>query len=363
MGHAKKEQITIFPTNVCNMRCVYCAANSAEHQQESQKIDLKFAKRGISDYFSDKNKHQIRYYSSGEPTQAMDIVSETWEHAYSLVGDRLISEMQTNCYFDKDVLDWLGSHISIIWASIDGWPDIQNKNRPLYDKSLTGEKVIENALALKEKTFVGIRMTIVPETVDKQVELIEYFNSLGFKYITSEPVFLPVKNGENNTPGKITGVNIKEYIKNFVEAWYVAEKMGMSYINSFMVNFDEKVQYACRACLPTPHLTTDGYVSACDLGFYGDSPLSDLIYGKYNELTDSIDYFTDKIIKLRSRKCENMKNCDNCFAKDHCGGGCLGRSYHETRDFYGTIPEYCWATRYLAKNLPTGKIKIDYLHP
>ena len=363
MGHARKEQITIFPTNACNMKCIYCAADSARYQGNTQKIDIEFAKIGITDYFKDPNKYQIRYYSSGEPTQAMDIIVETWEYAYKLRGKRLVSEIQTNCYFGKDEAEWLASHITYIWASIDGWPEIQNKNRPLFDGSSTFDKVMENILYLKEHTWVGIRMTITSETIDKQLELIEFFANHGFKYIVSEPVFLPVKNDIVNSPGKITGIDLKTYIKHFIQAWYEAEKMGVTYFNSFMVNFDEEVEYACRSCLPTPHLTTDGYVSACDLGFYGNTPLKHLIYGKYNKEKKVIEYWPDAIKKLRSRKCINMKSCKKCPVAKYCGGGCLGRAYHETRDFYGVIPEYCWATRYLAKHLPVGKMKLPYLHP
>jgi len=258
MGHARKEQITVFPTNACNMRCKYCAANAAVYQDKPEKINISFAKRGISDYFSDGLKHQIRYYSSGEPTEAMDIIEKTWEYAYSIVGNRLVSEMQTNCCFDRNALDWIGKHISIVWASIDGWPEVQNKNRPLQGGQPSSDIALRNALTLLDKTFVGIRITIVPETVDKQINLIEYFYDLGFRYISSEPVFLPVKNNEKKVDGPITCVDLKTYIKNFLETWFVAEKMGVSYINSFMVNFDERVEYACRSCLPTPHLTTQG---------------------------------------------------------------------------------------------------------
>ena len=32
---------------------------------------------------------------------------------------------------------------------------------------------------------------------------------------------------------------------------------------------DEPGEYACRSLLPVPHLTTDGYVSACDMALFG----------------------------------------------------------------------------------------------
>jgi radical SAM protein with 4Fe4S-binding SPASM domain len=363
MGHAKKEQITIFPTNACDLRCVYCAAHSSAYQSCPEKIDLGFAKAGISDYFRDGTKDQIRYYSSGEPTQAMDIVSETWEFAYSLVGDRLISEMQTNCCFDQATLDWVSSHITYVWASIDGWAEIHDKYRPDKNNNSSHAKAIGNALQMKDRTFVGIRMTVVPETVDKQIELLEYFHNLGFNHVVSEPLFTPVKKGETERYESITCVDLGKYIKNFAQAWFAAERMGMTYVNSFMMNFDENVEFACRSCLPSPHLTTDGFVSACDLGFYGDTPLQDLIYGQYDSVGKQIQYFDNRIAKLRSRKCINIESCRDCSARNLCGGGCLGRAYHETKDFYGVIPDYCWATRYLASILPLDRVRIPYLHP
>ena len=75
---------------------------------------------------------------------------------------------------------------------------------------------MRNTLLMNEKTFVGIRMTIANETVDKQVELIEFFSKHGFKHIASEPVFTPVK--AESVAGRITQVDLRVYIKNFVEA-------------------------------------------------------------------------------------------------------------------------------------------------
>jgi len=363
MGHARKEQITIMTTNECTLRCQYCAAHSSEHQDNIQKIDLGFAKRGISDFF-ENGGHQIRYYSGGEPTKAMDILKETWKYAKSLLVDKdkeLISEIQTNCYFDSDTADWIRNNINLVWVSIDGWKDINDKYRPAADGKGSYDVAINNALYIKEKTFVGIRFTVVPETVDKQIDILKHFINLGFNYFCSEPVFTPVK--KDSGAGKITGVDIKMYTEEFVKAWHFANENGVTYVNYFISNFDEKVDIACRTCLPAPHLTTDGYVSSCDIGYYGDTPLKDLIYGKYNREKDIIEYNEEAINKLRSRKCTNIPGCTECEVKDYCGGGCLGRAYHETRDFYGKIPEYCWAVKYLAQELPIGEISIPYLHP
>lgn len=363
MGHFRKQQITIFPVGDCNMRCRYCVADHAVPFDRRKKIDLAFAKRGIADYFGTGDHHQLRFYSGGEPTLALDVIEECCKFARSLVGERLVTEIQTNCYFSDEVAFWLSKHMTIIWASIDGWPEVQQTNRPVPGDRNAAPKIIANARRMAERTFVGIRCTIVPETVNKQVELLRYFLSEGFKVVVSEPEFSPVRENELRPSGPITQVDLRQYAENFVEAWHFAQEHGMTYFNSFMCNFDEPVDVYCRACLPTPHLTTDGFVSACDLGFCGTSPLNKLIYGRYDAAEDKIDYWADAIELLRSRRCSNIPACGQCVAQKHCAGGCLGRSYHETRDFFGVIHDYCWVTRYLFNRLPAGSVSLPYLHP
>jgi len=371
MGHYKKQQITIFPTTRCNMQCSYCVASKSRAGVVSD-IDLEFAKAGIRDYFEDGRKHQIRFYSNGEPTCALDIIKECCLYAYSLIkqrnnNDKLISEIQTNCYFNDDTARWIGENINYVWASIDGWPELNDECRKSTKdprasyKIIDAIKLIKSIKEEKEDSFIGVRITATNYNVDKQVELVQYFNNLGIKDICIEPCFMPVD--FIRTEKSITLIDIKKYAEGFIKAWEEAQKLGVKLINSFIVNFDEKVEYACRACLPTPHLTVDGYVSSCDLGFSGETLLKDLIYGEYNKQSGLIEYSKEAIDKLRKRKCEFMQSCNNCEIKAYCGGGCLGRSYHETDDFFGTIPDYCWLIKYFYKSIFQNDFNIEHLHP
>lgn len=366
MGHWRKLQATVYPTNRCNLRCTYCVAQSGiVAESQIQKIDLEFAKQGVLDFFKEHNAHQIRFYSSGEPTQAMGVIETMVAFGRELVGERLVTEIQTNGYFSEEIARWLGENISIIWLSIDGWPEINDQYRPARDNLKPTRQILHNLRIMQERTFVGVRATVVPETVRRQAELVEYFASLGVKQIYSEPVFEPLKiSGEMQNRGKITLVNIMDYAYSFLDGWDHAQRLGVFYGNSFMVNFDEEVHICCRSCIPAPHLTTDGYVSACDLGYYGNTALKDLIYGKWDSNSKKIIYFPEKIMKLRSRNTETMARlgCRNCEVLAHCSGGCMGRAYHETGDMFGLLSDYCLLTKFLWEHLPRG-IKIEYLHP
>lgn len=203
MGFYRKRPITIFPTNACNMRCVYCLANSKDHQNNPISINIDFAKKGIFDYFKENNAPKyIRFYSGGEPTQNMDIIKECYRYAQSIAGEELISEIQTNGFFPEDTRDWIASNISIVWISIDGWEEIHNKYRPVPGDPNPFSTIIENASYINKHTFVGIRSTIVPETVNQQVKIVNFFGDMGFDHISSEPLFAPVKEGLVKKPAR-----------------------------------------------------------------------------------------------------------------------------------------------------------------
>src|SRR3972149_1824768 len=143
MGHSRKQQVTVFPTNQCNLRCVYCIASSGAEQTHPQRIDLRFAKCGITDYFAN-GLTALRFYSSGEPTQAMDIVKSCVEYARSLAGEQLEVEMQTNGYFSEDDALWIADNINIVWVSLDAWPEINDSYRPLPDGTSPSSVIVRN---------------------------------------------------------------------------------------------------------------------------------------------------------------------------------------------------------------------------
>ena len=80
-----------------------------------------------------------------------------------------------------------------------------------------------------------------------------------------------------------------------------------------------------------PHLTTDGYLSACDMALFGaeDNHMKALIYGKWNPETATVEYFYDRLNKIRNRKIENLPHCLKCSANQYCGGYCLGETLNE----------------------------------
>jgi radical SAM protein with 4Fe4S-binding SPASM domain len=220
------------------------------------------------------------------------------------------------------------------------------------------------ALSSAERNIVvGARPTITPLTVDKQKDIVRYFHQLGVKAIYSDPVFPPVS-PDVQSVSKIPYYSefLMNYAEEFIAAQEVANGLGVFYGSILAVNFDEKTELACRSCIPSPHITTDGYVTCCDMS-YMENVLPELIYGKYDFLTKKITYDNKKIQAIKLRRASNLLQCAGCEVLYHCAGGCFGEGLNETGHLLGVKTDYCEAIKFLAKHLDINNGLYPYLHP
>lgn len=354
--------ISFFVTTNCNLDCIYCYTNKKEDDHKNHVLDFEFAKVGINDYFSSGYSKHIRFQGAGEPTTSIDLVKKILLYAKESTQEEVTSEIQTNACFSDEIAMWIAQNIDNIWASCDGLPVIQNRNRPFLGGGGSSEIFERNIkyLVTHARKMVGIRSTITSENVDLQKECIDYYHSLGIRYVWVDPVFPAV--GEQNANDSLDYMN---FARKFLEAVCYAEKLGIEYGSILTCNFDKKCSYACRACLPVPHLTTDGYISACDMALYGkDKGHMDLFYyGKWDSNSKTIDYDLVKIEKIRKRSADNMPHCQLCIAKYYCCGYCPGEVLNETYDYFGQKEKVCPAIRWLFTHMTEKQKKYTYTHP
>jgi len=137
------------------------------------------------------------------------------------------------------------------------------------------------------------------------------------------------------------------------------------FYGSFLAcNFDGICNKHCRACTPTPHFTSDGFVSACDLVTFGEKAhhMDCFVYGKWNEESQLFDFNENKIKQLQNRSVDNIEHCKLCSAKEHCGGYCLGEVQNETGKLNGQKPYACKAIKILYEKLGACET-YGYMHP
>lgn len=364
---------SFFLTTKCNLRCIYCYNCNERIGTDEQYLPIDIAKAGVDYFFETNTSRHIRFYGPGEPTQAMNLMKDIIEYARCKAGDKVTSELQSNGAFSDTVCDYVYDNVNIIWISMDGTPDIQNHNRPFASGIGSAEIVERNISKLSKRVVdevnvVGIRVTITNENIDRQIQMIDYFSSLGIKYIWNDPVFPEVEDCPFcDDEKRVANFNFDYdlYVDKYLEAYQYAKKRNIFYGSFLTINFDGKSHFHCRACTPTPHFTTDGYVSACDLVTFGAAPkhMDCFVYGKWNSQEKKFVFDNEKIQNLRKRTTDNMIKCHKCEIANYCGGYCLGEVANETGSYMNNKPNVCYAIKRLFKELGSIEDSYPFLHP
>ncbi len=371
MPHEKKQMASFFLTSDCNLHCVYCYNHEKREREGIEELSFEMAKAGVDYFYKTNSSRHIRFYGPGEPTKAFKVMKQIVDYAKEK-DDRTTVEIQTNGCFSKSVRDWIKNNINIVWVSFDGYPEIQDRNRPLINGKPSSPIIEENVKCLISSNsdndiMVGARVTITDETIFKQSEIIRYFHSLGIDNVWSDPIFPSVEDVpvcDDPKRKEQFHFDMINYVDQFIEAREYAISLGMIYGSFLTCNFDGKCIGHCRACTPVPHFTTDGYISACDLVTFGRTAnhMNCFIYGKWDEETKSYFIDEEKVRIIQSRVPANMPHCRECSVKEHCGGYCLGEVANETGTMFGQKRLACMGIQRLFKKL--GELPpYPYLHP
>lgn len=383
MPHCNKKMLSFFLTTKCNLCCRYCYNAKERNAIEEQTIPLDVAFAAVDWYFETNESRHIRFYGPGEPTQEFEKMKQITEYAknHPNGGNRVTVEIQTNGVFTEEIRNWVLENMNIVWMSFDGMKDVQNYNRPLnpkYNSVFNGKSsadVLEenvrwlNAKKGERNLMVGARVTITDKNITKQREMVEYFYNLGIRYVWTNPLFYSVGKipvCEDEVKRNNYSFDMDAYIDNYLDAYHYAKSKGLFWGSFLTINFDGESAYHCRCCTPqnAPHITPDGYVSACDMVLSGQHAyhMDVFVVGKWDEKTRTFLWDNEKIKNLNNRKSTSIPHCLKCPAQLHCGGYCLGECLNETGLLTGEITSRCSAIRKLFSAIGTLKT-YDFMHP
>jgi uncharacterized protein len=318
----KKSVLTLILNRECNMRCIYCFAEGGGKEILSKKCISAALRRVIKP----GTEEVLITFFGGEPTLCYDEIVFTVNEANKYPVKKQFA-ISTNGVMSKKMFDFLIKNNFAFNFSMDGIPEVQNKQRPLINGT-SSSKIVENTLKelIKNKMSFKVRATITDESVKKMPEMVKYLAKLGVKYIHLEVV---------NVSGRAERLEIKkpsvdEFIKQFKKCSDLAKKLNVSLVNGIYTNLIEPSIHSCSAVSGGKLIITpEGDVSRCYEVQDKRHPYSDMfIVGKYNTLIDDFEFDNKKIKTLCNRNSETSKICENCFAKYICSGGCVIRNLH-----------------------------------
>lgn len=339
-------KIGLILTTGCNLRCKYCFVVP---QASVRYMKPEYAIRIIKEKITPETEEIYITFFGGEPTLNMETLKAAVEYVEN-IGVNAHFLINTNGTVSDDDLDYLIEKNFIFIVSSDGVPEINDKQRPM----LTGEKVskeIERTIKrlVEADALFKVRATVTGESIFYLKESIDYWDSLGVKFVHFEPV------ASSNKEIKYPSPEI--YVEQVVAALDEAEKVGMWIISSPYMNLLTPSTYFCTTVSGEDELfTPDGSISLCYRVQEYDHPFQDFIVGKYDADTDSFNRYLDRINLLRKIDVSAKSQCDNCAAKYICGGGCPLRNKIETGSYMGIDNWMCYIKKALVHD---AIIRID----
>ena len=315
-----EDRAVIILTQKCNLSCSYCFAQSSRSTSvlSNEKIEA------VVDYIFQFNNNKPKVFSfigGGEPL----ICWHSIQHAYDYIKKKSLC---TNIPFrfgiitnatllDENKIRWIAQRSIHISVSFDILPDIQDKQRPFSFKKDSSFEKVDNSikLLLSYGASFKIRATITSQNVKRMSEMVlfvaERYNDI--KYLHLEPV-TDSKEDYNNFYAL--------YLDNFVEAYVIGMKYGITVINSISNSF---YHIKSHFCLGELCVTPSGEIVSCHRhSSPKDINYNSCVYGSVSEGAVNINNSLLNSVILKRRN--SHVNCQDCFAKWHCAGGCSSQN-------------------------------------
>jgi uncharacterized protein len=326
-GEFAPTHVTLFLTNACNLRCIYCYAHGGENSKPAL-IPLEAARAGI-DFVADNalrkddKAFSVGFHGAGEPTIAWDIYRELIDYAHlkgEEMGLMVSCSTCTNGVMPEEHARWLAEHNNTATISVDGLPYYHNLQRPKSNGKGSFADVQRTLEIFDEMGFFyGIRATITKYNVHTMGEMMEFLDD-HFKVgdLQFDPLIYSGRCHDTGCEPPSDDV----YIKEFIRAYEIARRRNRL-VGFSCLSFTSLKTFYCCAVSDGFTITHDGYVTACFEVFGTDHPYADkFMYGRYDFDKHDFDLNLDILKKLQKRHVYNLPFCQDCFCRYMCAGDC-----------------------------------------
>lgn len=311
------QKMSVLPNHTCNFSCSYCysAKGRSNVVLDKEKLDraLEFF---INPHRLKERNISISFIGGGEPLLSWGLVKHGIEYSSSLAskhGFNLIITLITNgSVISDDIISTLKEYTVLPDVSFDIIEEAQNKNRGQFNK------VCKTIDSLCQAGIVpSVNATITPDTVLRMSEMVDFMN-LRFSAVKNM-VFEPVV----STDIFPSPLQLKEfyslYLDNFFKAKSLAQANGKLVTCRIYKNVSSLLERGCPSKLA---LTPQGDISIC----YCVSSPREASYAKrvFGKVTaDGVEIDDKRFSEIHGIDVHSFEKCQHCFAKWHCGGGCM----------------------------------------
>ena len=329
----------------CNLACKYCFAGEGEYHGARGLMSFEVGKAALD--FLVKNsgtrKNLEVDFFGGEPSLNFEVVKQLVEYGRSIekaANKNFRFTYTTNgIILNDEIMEFCNREMSNVVLSLDGRREVNDRMRVFRGGKGSYDNIVPKfqkfADSRGQKDYY-IRGTYTHYNTDFAADIL-HMADLGFKEISIEPVVAdpsePYALKESDLPVLLEQYEIlaKEMIKR--------SKKGEGFtFYHYMIDLDGGPCVVKR-------------VSGCGVGteYMAVTPNGDLypchqFAGDPNFLLGNVKTgVTNEKVTEQFKECNiySHKECDDCFARMYCSGGCAANAYHSTGSVNGVYKLGC----------------------
>lgn len=316
----------------CNLRCEYCFAAKGDFGQGRMLMSLETGKKAIDFLIKHSGKrHNLELdFFGGEPLMNFEVVKGVVDYAREeekKYNKNFRFTITTNgLLLTDDKIDYINKEMSNVVLSLDGRKEVNDRLRvtptgkgcydiivPKYQKLVEGRG--------KDKDYY-VRGTFTKHNLDFSNDVLHMYE-LGFDQISIEPVV-----SDPQLDYSIKEEDLERVFKEYenLSNKIIESRKNKKYFNffHFMIDLDQgpcaiKRLRGCGCGNEYIAVTPNGDIFPCHQ-FVGDDKWK---MGNINEGTfdnEMKKYFAGVNVYTK-------KECQNCWARFYCSGGCNANNY------------------------------------
>ena len=331
--------------HTCNLNCDYCFASQGKYQGDRALMSFEVGKRAL-DFLIENSGTRVNLevdFFGGEPLMNWDVVKQLVEYGRSREKEchkRFRFTLTTNgVLIDDDVIDFCNKEMHNVVLSLDGRKEVHDHLR----KNMAGEGSYDKIVP-KFKELVDsrngegyyVRGTFTHNNVDFTEDLF-HMADLGFTELSMEPVVC-----DPSDPYALTEEDLPKLFEQYeilAKEMLRREKEGNPItFYHYMIDLAHgpcsyKRISGCGSGTEYLAVTPWGELFPCHQ-FVGDP--------KYS-MGDIWEGVINHEMREKFRKCNvySRPQCDDCWAKLYCSGGCAANAYHASGDITGVYEYGC----------------------
>ncbi len=329
----------------CNLACKYCFACEGEYHGPKGLMSYEVGKKALDyliDHSGTRKNLEVDFFG-GEPSLNFEVVKQLVAYGRSREADTgknfRFTYTTNGIILTDEIMDFCNKEMSNVVLSLDGRRDVNDRMRINRGGAGSYDTIVpkfKKFIEKREGKDYYIRGTYTRFNKDFAADIL-HMADLGFKEISIEPVVAepsaPYALKEEDLPELLTQYEIlaKEMIKR--------ERSGNGFtFYHYMIDLDGgpcvvKRVSGCGVGTEYMAVTPEGDFYPCHQ-FVGNP---DFLLGNVN------DGVTNASVCDQFKNCNiySHEECDNCFARMYCSGGCAANAYNSTGSVTGVYKLGC----------------------